>query len=211
MKTFQIILSAALLLTGQYAYAEDKVITPKEALEKLVQGNKRFMNDTSKCPARTAERRLALTNKQKPFAVIVGCSDSRTSPEIIFDQGIGDLFIIRLAGNVVDDIGLESILYSVKVNGSCLVMVLGHENCGAVSAVINHYAEGVPAIARLIEKATVGLKKHSLYDAVIANVQYTVNELKRMKAFKSLIEQGKLEIVGGYYHFLTGQVDILKN
>jgi carbonic anhydrase len=198
------------LVIGQMAYAENITMNPKIALEKLVEGNKKFMNDEIQCPERISERRLALSSKQKPFAVILGCSDSRTPPEIIFDLGIGDLFVVRVAGNVIDDVGMDCIIYSVHVNGSCLVVVLGHENCGAVSAVMSHQAQGVPAVAALIEKATSGLKNSSTKEAILANIRYNVDKLKKADVFQDLIKQGKLEIIGGYYHFVTGEVEFLK-
>lgn len=198
------------LSIGQNAYAADKTITPKEALDKLIQGNQRFVNDQTTCPDRNTERRLALSSKQKPFAVILGCSDSRTPPEIIFDQGLGELFVVRVAGNVVGDVEMDSITYSVLQNGSCLIVVLGHENCGAVSAVLNHEAQGVPAVAALIEKGIHSLKNSTLAEGILANISYNVGKLKEAEVFKDLMKQGKLEIIGGYYHFATGEVEIMQ-
>lgn len=207
---FVTVLFILFLSIGQSAYGADKTITPKEALDKLIEGNQRFIDDKTTCPDRNAERRLALTSKQKPFAVILGCSDSRTPPEIIFDQGLGELFVVRVAGNVVGDVELDSIKYSVLENGSCLIVVLGHENCGAVSAVLNHKAQGVPTVAALVEKGIGSLKNSTLPEAILANVSYNVGKLKEAEVFKDLMKQGKLDIIGGYYHFATGEVQIMQ-
>ncbi len=106
-----------------------------DPLKKLLEGNERYVRFESEHPNRSRERLLETAKEQKPFAVIVGCSDSRVAAEILFDQGIGDLFIVRVAGNVVGDIELASIRFAVEQLGVSLIFVLGHENCGAVQAV----------------------------------------------------------------------------
>lgn len=111
-------------------------LSPQEALKKLQEGNERFVSDKSlRCLTDKEDRRKALVNNQKPFAIILGCSDSRVAPEILFDQGLGDLFIIRVAGNVLGSSEIDSITYAVKALLCPLIVVLGHENCGAVEAV----------------------------------------------------------------------------
>ncbi|HUD00945.1 MAG TPA: carbonic anhydrase, partial [Rhabdochlamydiaceae bacterium] len=111
-------------------------LTPDKALETLMDGNQRFSQDKSLHSDRNSERRQELVSKQTPYAIILGCSDSRVAPEIVFDQGIGDLFIVRVAGNVVGPLELDSIEYSALYLHSSLVMVLGHESCGAIKAVL---------------------------------------------------------------------------
>ena len=112
-------------------------------IERLIEGNKRYVNDTLKHPNRTSERREAFLTHQTPFAIIVGCADSRVSPEILFDQGVSDLFVVRVAGNVVGPLELDSILYAATTLNSSTILVLGHENCGAVNAVITGSYQGI--------------------------------------------------------------------
>jgi carbonic anhydrase len=111
-------------------------MTCEMGLQRLKEGNQRYVEDKLIHPDRTSERREALQSKQQPFAIIVGCSDSRVAPEIVFDQGVGDLFIVRVAGNVVGPIELDSIEYAAEYLKSCLIVVMGHQNCGAVDAVM---------------------------------------------------------------------------
>ncbi len=188
-------------------------VSPEKALESLIQGNKRFTSDKLKHPNRTGMRREAIKTTQKPFAIILGCSDSRVPPEIIFDQGLGDLFIIRVAGNVIDAVGIDSIEYAVNHLGSSIVLVLGHEKCGAVSAVVANQASDIPTIAKLIEPAvekTRNLKGNHLVNAITENINQVVEQIQQTPVLIKLIEQKKLKIVGGYYHLETGNVDFLE-
>ncbi len=113
------------------------MVSKEKALELLIEGNQRFASGNPAYPNQGAERRLEGLNGQSPFAVIIGCADSRIPPEILMDQGIGDLFVIRVAGNIIDDAILGSVEYAVAHLGSPLVMVLGHNLCGAVQAAID--------------------------------------------------------------------------
>ena len=106
----------------------DQKITSQEAIERLKAGNERYVEDELEHPHRDSDRREALTSKQNPFAIIVGCSDSRVSPEILFDQGVGDLFVVRVAGNVIGPLELDSIDYAALYLGSVCILVMGHEN-----------------------------------------------------------------------------------
>lgn len=123
---------------GSTSAAEPSKSKPDEALKRLVQGNARFVSDhlTHASPEQIAVARGAVSKSQAPFAVIVGCSDSRVGPEIVFDQGLGDLFVVRTAGEVVDSAALGSIEYAVEHLGSPLILVLGHQRCGAVAAAV---------------------------------------------------------------------------
>src|SRR5438552_18099724 len=116
------------------SHAEQPAVASAEAISRLKEGNGRYTSGTTQHPGQTAERRTELANTQHPFATIVSCSDSRVPPEIVFDQGLGDLFIVRVAGNVINDEGLGSIEYSVDHLGTRLILVLGHQSCGAVKA-----------------------------------------------------------------------------
>lgn len=188
-------------------------IGPDAALERLVQGNARFANDKMLTADHSKDRRMATSFQQRPFAVIVGCSDSRIPPEIVFDQGIGDLFIVRIAGNAVGQLGLDSVEYSVVHNDSSLILVLGHERCGAVTAVLAKQTEGIEEIAAYIEPAIQSVKGESgdpLTNAIKANVRAIVAQLKRSPVLAKPLADGKLKIVGGYYNLESGKVDLLK-
>ncbi len=187
-------------------------ITPDAALQRLADGNDRYTKDQFISPDRTQERREEVVNMQKPYAVIVGCSDSRVSPEIIFDQGIGDLFVVRVAGNVIGPVELDSIEYSVKVLNSVLVVVLGHENCGAVKAVLANQTKDIEAIAAIMEKAIAPVKDKpgdAVVNAVQANARAMAEDLKKVPNLAPLVKDGKLKIVPGYYNLQSGKVDIL--
>lgn len=181
--------------------------TPELALNKLKDGNMRYANDLLLHPRQDLVRREATVLSQTPFAVIVGCSDSRVPPEIIFDQGVGDLFIVRDAGNVVGPVEKDSIDFGIHYLKASLIVVLGHENCGAVTAVVEGKTENIEAVAHLIQPAvyeTRGEGPNRIEKAIKANVLHVVEELKRNPDFTSLLEQGKLKIVGGYYNLGSG-------
>ncbi len=177
-------------------------ITPKKAFELLMEGNNRYTRDQLEHPNRNLERRESVSLKQTPFATIIGCSDSRVSPEIVFDQGIGDLFVVRVAGNVLGDIELASVNYSIDNLHSKLIFVLGHENCGAVKAVINNQTQDIEPIANKIEKSlrenTIKFSNNPLENAIKANIRGVVQELRKNKTLKKLIEENKILVVGGY-------------
>lgn len=184
-------------------------VNPKEAYRLLLEGNSRFMKDKLLHPDRTEERRLSVVEGQQPFAAILGCSDSRVSPEIIFDQGIGDLFIVRVAGNVAGPIEIDSTEYSVIHLKSSLIVVLGHENCGAVKAVLSDNTADIEAVASLIRQG-LDSKKHETTEAAIKNnVLNVVATLRKSPPLKTRIENGTLDIKGAYYHLGTGQVEFL--
>jgi len=184
-----------------------------EALQKLIVGNQRFAGSRLIHPNQSAERRTEVSNGQKPFAVIVGCSDSRIPPEIIFDQGLGDLFVIRVAGNVVDDAALGSIEYAVDHLGAQLVVVLGHGKCGAVTATVQggeahgHIGSIVKAISPAVEKAK-GCSGDLTDNAIKANVELVVTTIESSQPVLSeLAESGRIRIVGAYYDIETGVVE----
>lgn len=187
-------------------------MTPEEALEKLQQGNKRYTNDALLHPNRSQLRREAIASRQNPFAVIMGCSDSRVSPEVVFDQGLGDLFIVRTAGNVVGPIEMESIKFGSVVLGASIIMVLGHENCGAIEAVVADRDSIIPVI---VDKIKPGIKQYvgkpeALSAAVKANIRSVVNQVRNEKAIADLIERKKVNVVGGYYNLASGEVEIIQ-
>jgi len=123
-----------------------------EALALLMAGNRRHVSDKHAHPNRSASRRVQVIERQEPFAVILGCADSRVPTTVVFDQGIGDLFVVRIAGNIVDDFVLGSIEYAVEYLHVPLVMVLGHSRCGAIAAAFDHKADGhIAALANALQ------------------------------------------------------------
>jgi len=185
-----------------------------ETLELLLEGNRRYVEDRRKSPNQSANRRLELTKGQSPHSIVLGCSDSRVPPEIIFDQGLGDLFVIRVAGNVVDDIVLGSIEYAAEHLGSSLLMVLGHSDCGAVKAAMDDTElDGhLPSIAEAIEEA---VRKQG-FDAelnVVVKTHAIITAEHLMESepvLASLVDEGKLFMVAGYYDFESGLVEVLR-
>ncbi|WP_371367959.1 Carbonic anhydrase [Sporomusa rhizae] len=182
------------------------------ALEKLIQGNKRYVTERYAKNNVGVQRRSQLINMQDPFAVILGCSDSRIPPEIIFDQGLGDLFVVRTAGQVVDDVVLGSIEYAVEHLDIRLVVVLGHGDCGAVKAAVNgSLCQGhIETIRQAIQPA---LKKANtqagelLTNAISSNVEFTVWRLKISSPLlqKAITNKG-LHIIGAIKDLPTGNV-----
>jgi carbonic anhydrase len=194
--------------------AQNNVIppNPKVALDWLTLGNQRYVHEKLLHPNRSLESRRAVALSQNPFAVIVGCSDSRVSPEILFDQGIGDLFVVRVAGNVVGPLELDSIEFSALYLKSSIILVLGHENCGAIKAVVERNTKDIESVAALIEpavKLAAPMPGNVIENTAKTNVRLMVNYLKSSPVLSRLIKDGKIDVVGGYYHLATGQVELL--
>lgn len=195
--------------------ATTSFVAPDEATKRLVDGNRRFVNNDATHPNQTAEHRLALAKGQKPFAVVVTCSDSRVCPEIIFDQGLGDLFVVRVAGNSVGDVELGSIEYAVEHLGAKLILVLGHENCGAVDAAIKggethgHIGDVTSPLKPAVD-ATKGYLGNVLDAAVRHNAKYVADSLRvRDSLFKQNIAKGEVRVFGARYDLDSGLVEIL--
>lgn len=192
---------------------------PNTALQRLLDGNQRFVSDVLLNPNRSAERRAQVAPSQEPFAVILGCSDSRVSPEVIFDQGVGDLFVVRVAGNVVTDEGAASIEYAVTTFGTPLVLVLGHNRCGAVQAAVKVASTGatlpgsLPALVRALQPAVTATKRQPgdpVENAGRANVSLAVGGLTAFDAsLADRVRSGSLRVAGGYYDLDTGLVEII--
>lgn len=203
---FKMVLLFGLAL-GSFLYAEN------DGLNRLKQGNMRYVNDKLEHPNRTLERRQAIASKQEPFATIVGCSDSRVSPEIIFDQGVGDLFVVRVAGNVVGPLELDSIEYSILHLHASVIIVLGHENCGAVDAVVQGTVQDIESVAELIQPAVQAARTQNpanlLEAAIKANAIHVKNYLLKTPVIQKFVADKKLEVYAGYYHLETGAVEIL--
>jgi carbonic anhydrase len=191
-------------------------VTPAQARARLVEGNARFVASQTQRPRRAAERRAELANRQEPFAVILGCADSRTGPEILFDQGLGDLFVVREAGNVVDDHTLGSIEYAVEHLHSPLIVVLGHERCGAVAAArevvaakgrADGHVESIVVAIRPAVEATAG---QDLEATCKANIRNVVRGLRTSEpVLRPMVQRGEIKVVGAYYDLDTGVVTFL--
>ncbi|CAA9547270.1 MAG: Carbonic anhydrase, beta class [uncultured Sphingosinicella sp.] len=194
------------------------ILTPDQALNLLKEGNRKFLTDSPVRSAVGRPRRLEIAQSQAPFAAYVSCSDSRVPPELLFGRGLGELFIIRNAGNTVDTVALGSIEYAVAVLGVPLVVVMGHERCGAVAAaasVVSDNATFPGSIGRMIEPIIPAVLKARgqsgdlVENSVRENVRRTVNQLRTATDPLLLDPQraGKLKVVGAYYDLDTGTVD----
>jgi carbonic anhydrase len=209
---FKVTLLAAFALSS-WALAADHAapsVGADEAINRLKAGNERFARSKVSAGKPVAARRVATARAQHPFAIIVGCADSRTSPEIIFDQNIGDLFVVRTAGNLVDDYALGSIEYAVEHLGSRLIVVLGHERCGAVQAALaGGSAPGhIEALVRAIQPAVAaskGKEGDPLTNAVLENDAEVAAKIRRRAKLGDLASQ--VRIVQGYYDLDTGKVE----
>ena len=191
------------------------MISAAEALERLRSGNARFVAGTSNInDAVSGARRAELVGGQTPFAVILACSDSRVPVELVFDQGLGDLFVIRVAGNIVAPSQVGSIEFAAAQLGTRLVVVLGHSNCGAVDATLKELAQkqeerspNLRSIVDRIRPAVERLETPSLQEAVAANVRNSVEQLHHgSDILEELISSDKLTIVGAEYSIETGEV-----
>ena len=181
-----------------------------KALEQLKSGNERFVNNKSELINVTSERRDQLKDGQKPYAVVISCSDSRVTPNIVFNAGLGEIFDIRIAGNVVDDNALGSIEYGVEHLNTPLIVVMGHQSCGAVTAAYEKYTKGTAVggnMEDLVEEIEPRINKDkTLDDAIHANVTNVANQIKQDPAVKKLIDDGKVKVVEAYYS-LDGKVE----
>lgn len=196
-----------------------KNLTALQALKRLREGNQRFQTMHLKHPDQTLKTRMSLTKEQHPFAVILTCSDSRVPPSIIFDQGLGDIFEIRNAGNVIDEHVIGSIEYAVCHLGVNLVIVMGHQDCGAVTAAVKHAKHETKYIQSLIKSINPALKhsehlcknKESLLDETIKTNAIFVKEqlLHKDSTLQELAEKRGLKIIPAYYHLDTGYVEFL--
>jgi len=192
-------------------------LTPYQGYELLVDGNKRFIGSLRR--DHDHFEMINVTREgQYPFAVILSCMDSRTSVELIFDQGLGDLFSIRVAGNIVNNDILASIEYAIKYVGSKVLMVLGHTECGAIKSAKQgvedgHITDLLKRIQPAITKSLLDDKEYMLEDKIAyANVENSLEEiLSRSRIVRDMFAKGQIGIVGGVYNVENGQVDFFKN
>ncbi|MDQ0679494.1 carbonic anhydrase [Arthrobacter pascens] len=194
-------------------------LTPALAWRRLREGNERFVSGGSSHPNQDASRRSSLVENQHPFAVIFGCSDSRLAAEIIFDLGLGDAFVVRTAGQVIDDAVLGSLEYSVGVLGVPLIAVLGHDSCGAVSATKNAVDTGempVGFIRDLVERITPSVltsmrnDQHEVNDMVVEHVKQTSQRMvDSSRVISAAIEKGRVAVIGLSYSLAEGRANVV--
>jgi carbonic anhydrase len=199
---------------------DQAAITPARALELLKEGNRRFM-DNLKINRNLLQQANETSDGQHPFAVILSCIDSRTSAELIFDQGLGDIFSVRIAGNVINDDILGSMEFGCKLAGAKIIVVLGHTNCGAIMGACDHLQMGF--LTGLLKKITPAVEAEQTVSAErnsknkdfvekvgILNVKGTVSSIiKTSSIIKELFEEGEIGIVGGIHDISTGEVVFL--
>ncbi|SNS32515.1 carbonic anhydrase [Belliella buryatensis] len=198
-------------------------VPTENLLDILLEGNERFSEDHPLHPDQTLNRLRDLSVGQHPLAAIVSCSDSRVPPELVFDQGLGDLFVIRNAGNIVGDYEIGSLEYAIEHLEVPLVIILGHTKCGAIGAFVDHdhdhthhYSEYIQKIIDFIdaeeEEKALPRDIPDFYEkAIEANVMHGIHELKnKVPMVNHLIEARKLKIVGAVYDVETGKVSILE-
>lgn len=194
--------------------------TADQALARLVAGNARFVRGRARFPTAKKELLAALAKAQRPYATIVGCSDSRVPPELVFDAGFGELFIVRVAGNVISPEVIGTLQYAAVHLHTPLFVILGHEGCGAVQAALAAKFQGVRErrrIARLLQRILPGLRglrpdanaEAQLKSAVEANVRWSMQQLRRTPEGKARMAEGLLKLVGAVYELGTGRVRFL--
>ena len=207
-------LGAIGLLSGQHPDTA-QAPSPDAAWNELLAGNQRYVAGTPRYPHQSKSRRDELAKGQHPFAIILSCADSRVPPEIVFDQGLGDLFTVRVAGNVAPEDVVASLEYAVAHLGPKLIVVLGHERCGAVHATLKggtpegHLAALIDRIKPAVD-STKDQKGDALDNAVRANVQNVVKQLRSTgPILAEKIEDGSVKVVGARYDLDTGSVEVL--
>ncbi len=200
---------------------EPSAKTPAEAIRALKMGNARFYNGQSEGRSLSPVERRAQIVVQTPFAVVLGCSDSRVPTESVFDQGSGDIFTIRVAGNVIESSTLGSIEYAVKHLKSHVVVVMGHEGCGAVQAAMldenvrRSEPENIQHLLELIAPSVNNLPrirdhKSRMREAVIANVRWQVHHLQQNAVIKTAVKRKRIAVIGAYYELSSGAVDFFE-
>lgn len=190
-------------------------VTPEQALARLIEGNERYRTSHLTHPHESAAWRHSLSKEQHPFATILSCSDSRVPPELLFDVGLGDLFVIRVAGNIASDDVLGSIEYAAEHLGTSLVLVMGHERCGAVQATIGggEPKTHIEALTRAIDPAVARARKETgdlVANAVRLNVEMVVSQIRESRPILAeMSRKGKLKVAGAVYDLDSGEVSLL--
>lgn len=198
------------VLTSALPDASAPSVPPDKALQQLLDGNQHYVDNTARHPDQRPS-----ADDQRPIAAVLSCSDSRVPPEIIFDQGVGTIFVARVAGNTYNNLVLESLAYSVTNLGVRLIVVMGHDQCGAVTAAIKAYPERMagtmlkniyPAV-----RAAKGMSGDLLNNAINVNAELIAKKLAAEAPFAPLVESGQLKIIAARYAFASGRVTVLPN
>jgi carbonic anhydrase len=197
---------------------DPEALSPDAALARLITGNRRFRDETVPTSARAFSSHLA-TQPQRPFAIVLGCSDSRTPVEILFDEGFGDLFVVRIAGNIVAPSVVGSIEFAASQFGTRLVVVMGHTQCGAVTATVRALETGLGSESKNIRAITDRIAPHveelvhpgktmsNLQEAVRANVRASTDHLRHgSRILEELVLAGRVAVVGAEYDIASGAV-----
>jgi carbonic anhydrase len=196
-------------------------ITADEALKRLIEGNRRFLRGQARFPTVQKDILVALAREQRPYATILGCSDSRVPPELLFDASFGELFVIRVAGNTLSAEVAGSMQYAGVHLQTPLFVILGHEGCGAVNAALETHFHGVrhrSRIAKLVKNIVPAIKGLNrklppdklLAQAIEANVRFTMKQILSTPEGKARLKEGKLKLVGAIYELKTGRVRFLR-
>lgn len=212
-----LLLALSLLSSGSGLASESApALSADQVLERLLAGNKRFVAGRSEHPHQTAARRVDLAKGQAPIAIVLTCSDSRVAPELYFDQGLGDIFVIRNAGNVTDDHVIGSIEYAVEHLHAPLIIVVGHEKCGAVAAAVTggHAPGHIASIVESINPAVAAAKDlpgDKVDQVVRTNARHSAGSLSQSDPFiLPAVRAGKVKVVAARYSLATGEIEILR-
>lgn len=188
-------------------------MTHQESLERLKEGNKRFVKDQLDGKLQDSSRRDSLVGGQEPYAIILGCADSRVVPELAFDTGLGELFTVRVAGNIANSSSTASIEYAVAHCGAKLIVVLGHQSCGAVTAAMAGGDNGYNLnhlLSHITPAINASKKDASVNEVVMKNAELTTSDLiNRSSIIKNAVGTGELKIIAAYYHLDSGKVEFL--
>jgi len=200
-------------------HGDSPLVSADEALKRLMSGNERFVEGRARFPTVQKDVLAELAKGQQPYATIIGCSDSRVPPELLFDAGFGDLFIIRLAGNVISAEVMGTLQYAAVHLRTALFVVLGHEGCGAVQAALNakwHGAQERSRIAKLLDSimpglpdTQVGSRQEQMTAAVEANVRWSMRQVLETPEARLRAAEGVFKIVGAVFEFQTGRARVL--
>lgn len=207
-----------LILSDILPPSETPVVSPDDALTRLMQGNQRYMQGSPIHPNQSAERQAEVAQGQHPWAAILGCIDSRVPPELVFDQGLGDMFVARTAGQVIDNAVMGSLEFAVE-EGVKLLMVLGHQSCGAVKATISTLQTGghpegqIAFLVQAIKPAVTEAQSQPgdlLTNAITANVTLELQYLQSSsEIISNAVDQGAIKLVGAVYNLQTGAVSLI--
>ncbi len=183
-----------------------------EVIHRLVAGNRRFVSDTTDVIRQHSKRRAELDKGQTPYAIVLGCSDSRVVPEYIFDVGLGDIFTVRVAGNVASPVSVASIEFAVSQFKSRVLIVMGHENCGAVTAAMDGSEAGynLNHLLSFIKPAMAAVNSQDIGDIIKDNARHSARELaENSTVVAQAVKEGKLKIIPAYYQIVSGKVEFL--